>query len=301
MVEVKESLNRYQHDLTRQQYTRNMKYFVQYCRQEHNCRTLDECRAHVDEYINTLIDKELSASTIHTYAASICAVLKIPLNSISKPRRVIAEFTRGRDEIKYPHSSQKPENYSRLFCFAEKVGIRRAEYAKLKGCDWVYDESGNRCIFVRSGKLGKPQKQLVRQEDIPYFEDFFASIPDDEYVFSKAEMNNHLNLHKLRSDNVKRWYSELEEKLKTDPSYAEVMIKQIKKRVENSINPKTGKPRVFNEQSVVGYYYLRGELRKRQIEANKPICFNRLILQFLSIFCLSHYRQNVCVQNYLLA
>lgn len=303
MIEVKESLNRYQHDLTRQQYTRNMKYFVQYCRTVHDCRTLDECKAHIDEYINTLINNGMSACTIHTYAAAISATLKIPLNSIQKPRRVIAEFTRGRKEIKYPHSSQDLDNpqYKRLVEFAKRTGIRREEYANLKGCDWVYDESGNRCIFVRSGKLGKPQKQLVREEDIPYFEEFFAEVPDDEYVFSKAEMNNHLNLHKFRSDNAKRWYSELEQKLIDDPSYADVMIQQIKKRIENSINPKTGKPRKFDEQSVVGHYYLRGTLRSRQIEAGKPIRFNRLITKYISVFCLSHYRENVCIQNYLLA
>lgn len=303
MQEVKVSLNRYNHDLTRKQYIRNAKYFIQYCRSEHNCRTLDECRQYIDEYINFLINKGLSASTIHTYAAAISATLRIPLNTIKKPKRIISEFTRGRKEIQYPHSSQDLENpaYKRLIEFAEKAGIRRAEYANLKGCDWVYDESENRCIFVRSGKLGKPQKQLVREEDIPYFEEFFAEVPDDEYVFSKTEMNNHLNLHKLRSDNAKRWYLELEQKLKDDPKYADVMIQQLKARIENSTNPKTGRTRKFDEQSVVGYYYLRRSLRRRQIEAGKPIRFNKLITKYISVFCLSHYRESVCIQNYLLA
>jgi hypothetical protein len=109
-------------------------------------------------------------------------------------------------------------------------------------------------------------------------------VPDDEYVFSKAEMNNHLNLHKFRSDNAKKWYAELEQKLKDDPTYADVMIEQIKKRIENSINPQTGKPRKFDEQSVVGYYYLRGSLRQHQIEANKPIRFSKLITKYISVF-----------------
>lgn len=304
MVEVRESLNRYQHDLTRQQYTRNMKYFVQYCREEHNCRTLDECRTHIEEYINTLIDNGMSASTIHTYAAAISATLRIPLNTIKKPKRIISEFTRGRKEIQYPHSSQDLENpaYQRLIAFAKKCGIRRTEYAKLKKSDWVIDPATEKhCVLVRRGKHGKKQYQLVRDEDVPFFEKFFSELPDDGYVFSKAEMNNHINLHKFRSDNAKKWYAELEQKLKDDPSYADVMIQQIKKRIENSINPKTGKPRKFDEKSVVGYYYLRRSLRSQQIEAGKPIRFNRLITKYISVFCLSHYRESVCIQNYLLA
>ena len=304
MVEVKESLNRYQHDLTRQQYTRNMKYFVQYCRQQHNVRTLDECRPHIDEYINTLIDSGKSACTIHTYAAAISAALKIPLNTVSKPRRVIAEFTRGRKEIQYPHSSQDLENpaYKRLIEFAEKTGIRREEYAKLKKSSWTIDPStGKHAIFVERGKHGKQQYQLIRDEDVPWFEKFFSDIPDDCFVFSKAEMNNHLNLHKFRADNAKRWYAELEQKLKDDPSYAEVMIQHIKARYARSRDPRTGNQKYFDPKSVNGFYYLRGSLRQKQITENKPIKFNKLIVKYISIFFLSHYRQNVCVQNYLLA
>ncbi len=304
MQEVKVSLNRYNHDLTRKQYIRNAKYFIQYCRSEHNCRTLDECRQYIDEYINSLINKGLSASTIHTYAAAISSTLKIPLNSIQKPRRVIAEFTRGREEIKYPHSSQDVENptFKRLCSFAEKCGIRRAEYAKLKKSSWTIDPStGKHAIFVERGKHAKQQYQLIRDEDVPWFEKFFAEVPDDGYVFSKTEMNNHINLHKFRADNAKRWYAELEQKLKDDPSYAEVMIQHIKARYACSRDPRTGNQKYFDPKSVNGFYYLRGSLRQKQIAENKPIKFNKLIVKYISIFFLSHYRQNVCVQNYLLA
>ena len=304
MLEVKASLSRYNHDLTRKQYIRNMKYFVQYCRSEHNCRSLDECKQYIDVYINFLINKGLSACTIHTYAAAISATYQIPLNSISKPRRIIGEFTRGRNEIQYPHSSQDLENpaYRRLIEFASKCGIRREEYAKLKKSSWVIDPStGKHAIFVARGKHGKEQYQLVRDEDVPWFEKFFAEVPDDRYIFSKAEMNNHLNLHRFRADNAKRWYAELEQKLKDDPSYADIMIEQIKARYIHSRDPRTGKPKHFDPKSVEGFYFLRKSLRQKQISENKPIKFNRLIVKYVSIFCLSHYRESVCIQNYLLA
>ena len=305
MVEVKESLSRYQHDLTRKQYTRNMKYFVQYCRSQHNCRSLDECQQYINDYINYLIDKGLSPSSIHTYAAAISATFKIPLKLISKPRRVIGEFTRGREEIQYPYSSQDIENpaFKRLCSFASKCGIRRQEYAELKKEDWVIDPAtGKRCVLVRKGKHGKMQYQLIRDEDVPFFDEFFAAVPKGEYLFSKHEINNRINLHKFRSDNAKLWYQELEDKLKQDPTYEDVLLEQIKARFENSIDPRTGKPKKFDPETVRGkHYFLRGSLRNKQIAANKPIKFNKTIVLFISVFLLAHYRTSVCIENYLLA
>ena len=304
MIDVKDSLSRYNHDLTRMQYTRNMKYFVQYCRTEHNCRTLEECKEYIDGFIAHLIEKELSPCTIHTYAAAIAATLKMPLKSIQKPKRIIADFIRGREKIKYPHSSQDIDNpaYKRICWFASKCGIRRAEYAKLKKEDWVIDPAtGKHSVLVRRGKHGKTQYQLVRDEDVPFFEKFFADVPNGGYLFSKEEMNNRINLHKFRSDNAKRWYSELEEKLKHDPSYEEVLLQHIKSRFENSTDPRTGRPKKFDPESVRGqYYYLRGSLRKKQMDAGKTIKFNKTIVLYISVHVLAHYRCNVCVQNYLL-
>ena len=114
-------------------------------------------------------------------------------------------------------------------------------------------------------------------------------------------MNNRINLHKYRSDNAKRWYRELEDKIRQDPLYEDVLIEQINSRFESSIDPKTGKPKRFDSESVRGrYYYLKGSLRKKQIEAGKPIKFNKTIVLFISTHVLAHYRCNVCIQNYLL-
>ena len=93
----------------------------------------------------------------------------------------------------------------------------------------------------------------------------------------------------------------LEEKIKQDPSYEEVLIQQIKARFENSIDPRTDKPKRFDPDTVrCKYYFLKGSLRKKQIAAGKPIKFNKTIVLYISVFVLAHYRCNVCIQNYLL-
>ena len=82
MQEAIKILNKHQHDLTRQQYIRDFKRFVKYCREKHNCRNLRECKKYIQEYVDYLTDeKQLSASTVHTYLASICSVYNIKLST----------------------------------------------------------------------------------------------------------------------------------------------------------------------------------------------------------------------------
>lgn len=52
----------------------------------------------------------------------------------------------------------------RLYDFAERVGIRRAEYAALHGSDFGEDEVGP-YVLVRRGKGGKRQKQRLLPSD----------------------------------------------------------------------------------------------------------------------------------------
>ena len=81
MTEAVKELNKHQHDLTRQQYIRDFKRFVVYCRQLHNVRNLGECKKYIQEYADYLSDEKcLSASTVHTYLASICSVYNVGLS-----------------------------------------------------------------------------------------------------------------------------------------------------------------------------------------------------------------------------
>ena len=54
-VAVKE-LNKYQHDLTRQQYIRDFKRFVVYCRQVHQVKNITEAKAYIQEYVDYIIN-----------------------------------------------------------------------------------------------------------------------------------------------------------------------------------------------------------------------------------------------------
>ncbi len=59
------------HDLTRKQYIRNYKRFVQFCRTK-GAKTFDECKNYIQDYCDYLCnhEKNYTASTIHSYVNS---------------------------------------------------------------------------------------------------------------------------------------------------------------------------------------------------------------------------------------
>ena len=46
--------------------------FVKWCKQEHNCKTLKECRNYADEYLKQNIDKGMSPYTLKLQVAALC-------------------------------------------------------------------------------------------------------------------------------------------------------------------------------------------------------------------------------------
>ena len=82
-----EKLAKYQNDITRKIYTRQFKLYVKFCRENFNCRSFEECKAHIQDYSDFLQEQNYTASTIHTYLAAVCVVFEINLGTIEKPVR----------------------------------------------------------------------------------------------------------------------------------------------------------------------------------------------------------------------
>ena len=298
-------LDKYQHDLTRQQYIRDFKRFVKYCREKHNCRNLEECKKFIQEYVNYLTnEKQLSASTIHTYLSSICSVYNIQLSRFNKPVRHCAEYIRGRSQKLYPDSSQDffMMKNQRLYLFQKAVGLRRNELRNLRGNDFLIDESGYPCVRVRNGKGGKFQLQRIKDEDVELVKSYFTSVASDEKIFTKAELDNHLNLHSLRAASARNYYFYLLYKVRNEPGFREQLESEVKLRWDlYNIDKKTGQPKPFDEKLIKGEYVFKGKNRELAIKKDRPIKMDKLCLLATSMMKLSHYRLNVAAVSYMLA
>ena len=141
---------------TVKQYKKHAQEFGAWCKEHYKCKTVDACKKHIQDYSDYLRASGKSASTIHTYLAGVCRVLDVPLDTINKPIRVVADNTRSRgtkavDERKDAGREVSP----RLYDFASIVGIRRNEYLHLTPDDLVFDDFAHPCVLVRKGKGGK--------------------------------------------------------------------------------------------------------------------------------------------------
>ena len=290
---------------TENQYKKHALKFAEYCKSTYRCKTLEECKAHIQDYSNYLTASGKTPSTTHTYLAGICRILDVPLENIKKPIRIVAENTRSRgikavDERKDAGREASP----RLYDFAQIAGIRRNEYLHLRPDDLVEDDFGNPCILVRKGKGGKQQLQRVLPEELEAVKAVFDRPVDANHLFSKEEMDNKIDLHHLRALRAQKMYKYYLERIRTETNYREQLIAEIKhiweqddlNRIDNGYRPKR-----WSDCKINGNYVLRGNNRELALKNGLPVSYDRLALLAVSIYHLAHWRHDVTVANYLLA
>ena len=275
-------------------YKRHAVRYGKWCKSTYGCRTPADCAKHIQDYADWLSEQGKSASTIHTYIAGVCRYWQIPMDYIVKPRRVTAENTRSRGvKAVDERSDTKREASPRLYDFASVVGGRRAELRALRKNDLVRDESGYWCVRIRRGKGGKYQEQRVLPEDVELVKSYFDSSTD--FVFTKAEMTNKIDLHHLRALQAQRTFAYYNEQVK-DETYRARLLKELQARWERCNNKKKWNPKLAE-----GNYYIRGANRALAQKYGLPTQYSRLAVLAVSVFTLSHWRCDVTVANYLLA
>lgn len=299
---VVEKLQKYKHDITRKTYTRQVKQYIKFCREHFDCKTFADCKEHVQDYSTYLQTQDYTASTIHTYLAAVCCTFAINLETIQKPKRYVADYTRGREKKAFDSKTDLDNHqWAYLVEFQKRVGIRRNELERLRGGDFGEDESGYRCVIVRKGKGGKKQYQRILEKDMAFVQSYFDRVAENEYIFNRKYFENDLNLHSLRALSAKEYYFAQLQKIKENPQYAEQLEKEIRDRWTKMNLTKKSKPKKFKEVELQGTYTLRGKNRELALQKGLPVHYNKVALLATSIFKLSHWRNDVTIASYMLA
>ena len=130
------------------QYRRAAINFGNWSKKTFGIKLFSDCEPHIQDYADYLFASGKKPCTIHTYLAGVCLYFDVTLDEIKKPKRISAHNTRSRGTPAVDaRSDAKREASPRLYDFASKVGIRRAEYQRLRGDDLVEDESGYLRIY----------------------------------------------------------------------------------------------------------------------------------------------------------
>lgn len=290
-----------EHNLTKSQYSKILDRFAKFCYLEYGCYTIENCREHIQDYANYLVDRNLSPSTIHTYIAAVCKAFEIPMSEINKPLRHTSEFTRGRKrEHPVNRNDMDLQNfqYKRVVDFQKHVGIRRNELKHLMGNDLTYDNNGDLCVVVKKGKGGKRQLQRIENGYEDFIKSYFENKKSDEYIFTDLELTNKLNFHALRAKRAQDEYFVIINKLNEDINYRNELIQMLKNRWKENIDKK-GNPKLLKEKDYNGYYYLRGKNKEFAKQNGLPLKYDKLAVLWVSITVLAHWRNDVTIHSYL--
>jgi integrase len=284
---------------TKDQYMRDITKYTAFCKREYGIKNFEKCKnvEYIQHYSDCLSEDGYSANTVHTYVAAVCKATGIKMGKIELPIRHSAENTRSRRKTKTDaRKSARAAASARLHAFAEVVGIRRNEYKNLRGADFMKDESGYWCVVVRKGKGGKFHMQRVPLDKVEFVRSYFTCVGPKEYVFTKKEMQNDIDLHALRAARAKERYYYYVNMFATD--------RTARRRVFNEICARwkqyNGNPLPKWEEVNVPYY-LRGMNKAKAIAEGREYKLDRLALLAVSVFHLSHWRVDTTVSNYMMA
>ena len=266
-------------------------------------------RKYIQLYADWLIENAKSPNTVHTYIAPVCKALCINMNEINKPIRHSTDVMKGSPETnpQGKHEREKTE-FKRSVSFADMVAIRRTEMKKLKKNDLILDESGYLCVNVKKGKGGKQQFQRILPEHIEEVEKYFDGT--DEKVFDEIELANKIDYHLGRrriSVEAYDYYCQIcltekgREQMKKEliERFKAANIRYVKAKGRCDFKEMNRQLELF-EKSMEGKYILRGNVRKTAIERDMSLEYDKLPMMAVSVFHLSHWRNDVTIQHYIL-
>lgn len=260
--------------------------------------TTEEAAKHVQVYLDDLQLQGKSAAYIHLAAAAVSKALGVPMTNYRRPRRT-ASPQRGRTPAHSLRGRRSADmtapEHQRLVAFAAAVGLRRAEYAALRGRDLV-EIDGHWYVHVVQGKGGREQYQLIADQDVPLVRSYFSGLGPDDPVFQPEELHNKLNLHSLRREHAQTMYAYYKARLDAEPKYRQRLIQLVKDAYTRG-----GKDwrKSKDVRRLDSPYIVRGNIRRDFRDAGQEVRLDRLALLAVNTLHLAHYRCDVGVAFYL--
>lgn len=226
--------------------------FVRYCRDNHHCKNLADCRQYVGEWMESR--KDLSAYTQKLSASALCKLYGESLEElgITTKRATRSEITRSRGTVKRDaHFSEKKNADFVEFC--RSTGLRRSEITKLRG-DQLIERDGEYCIET-TGKGGRFRiiticgdvELVVRKMQATGAGKVWKKIPQNA------------DIHSYRADYASRIYLKYARPIEEIPRKERYICRKDKAGIvyDKTAMLEASKALGHNRISVVGEHYLR--------------------------------------------
>lgn len=181
---------------TYKSYMKHCNYFANYCKQEHGCRTIAECRPYANEWLQHQIDKNLSPYTLKLEVSALSKLYGAQSSDfLATPSRQRSEITRSRLDVKRDKNFSEAKN-ERFVSFCKSTGLRRSELRSLTG-DKLELHNGRYYIRVDSGSKGGRERLAPVVGDVQNVVDLMKKAGNGK-VFTSAFSN--ADIHSYRAD-----------------------------------------------------------------------------------------------------
>lgn len=183
-------------------YLKHACYFVNWCKEKYGCKTLDECKPHIADWMETR--KDLSAYTQKLDLSALAKLYQCKTEdfNIKTPSRNRADIQRSRHPVKRDAHFNE-ELHQELVEFCRSTGLRRAELKALRGTALYQDEHGQFFIHVISGSKGGRERYAPITGDIELVHRL-CTYAGDGKVF--ANIPSAADIHSYRADYANRVY-----------------------------------------------------------------------------------------------
>lgn len=186
-------------------YLKHNIYFIQWAKENHQIKSLDEGKKYVNEWLEMREKQGLSAYTVKLETSALMKLYSISSNEIYKSNaRYRANIQRSRGEkVRDKHFSE--EKHKDLVRFCRATGLRRAELQQLRGTDLI-EINGEPFICVSRGAKGGRHRNIPLAFEKDFIQGLMSSKGDNK-VFEKIP--NGADIHSYRAEYATRLYKKL--------------------------------------------------------------------------------------------
>jgi len=231
-------------------------YFVLWCKEKYRCKTLEQCKSHVDEWLESR--SALSASTQKLEASSLAKIYDCTTAEFIKTDiRLRKNIKRSRGEKKRDSHFSEAKNWE-LVEFCKSTGLRRNELFSLKG-NCLKEKDGIFYIIVRSGAKGGKYREVPVIRNVDLVVQIMNQAGDNK-VFAK--LHNAADIHSYRSDYATAVYQANARPLEQIPKCDRYYCRKDKRGIwyDKDAMKITSKALGHNRISVIAEHYLNNVL-----------------------------------------
>lgn len=195
--------------------------FVVYCRETHNCKTLEDCKPYIKEYIEGNSYSPWVKKVQRSAIAKMYGIKSMELEEIDTGSRSRTTVKRSRGTAVRDKHFSETGKYKNYVDFCRGTGLRKSEVEALRG-NTLYEVEGKFFLKVTEGTKGGKHREVPILSD---YVDLVKSVCTEAgeglvipFIASdRLSAPNGADTHSYRSDYAKKLYDELKRPLDQIP------------------------------------------------------------------------------------